>query len=269
MLNSDTITYNGKVYKCSDLECIYKKEGTFIDIKLAVPDIGIRMTEYDSNVIAIKTDTFKYKINEKTSITKKITFVKKRVNKAVEQRRRTWKPFGAAANEDNKSFSFPGEEVFMEYVNDKRLLDYNDNFLKKQSCKKSFSKSTSYKPKMSIISNVKDKNSFKINKTGYIPSSIKKKIDKNTGLKNFSIIIKNIPTNLERSQVEYELKKMFNEFGTIKKVTILMDKYEPTKIRDIAFIDFSFASEAISALKSTKRINIGCCILSKEMAKQK
>ena len=62
-------------------------------------------------------------------------------------------------------------------------------------------------------------------------------MDKNVGLTNFSIIIKNIPTNLERYDVEYELKTKFSEFGTIKKVTVLMDKYEPTKIREIAFID--------------------------------
>ena len=42
-------------------------------------------------------------------------------------------------------------------------------------------------------------------------------MDKNVGLTNFSIIIKNIPTNLERYDVEYELKTKFSEFGTIKK----------------------------------------------------
>ena len=280
MINSETFDFHGKTYEYNNLECVYKKDGEFIDIKKAVPDIGIRMTEYN-NVIAIKTDIYKYKIDAKNNVVRKVIYVKKYRNKAVENRRKNWKPFGVK-NNDTKSYKFIGEPVSMEYADENgRLLSYNDDFVAKSTNTKStnvkstnvkstkFSTSSTYKPNISIINNVKDNSVFKINNVGYIPSSIKNKMDKNVGLTNFSIIIKNIPTNLERYDVECELKTKFSEFGTIKKVTVLMDKYEPTKIREIAFIDFSFASEAISALKSTKRICIGSCILSKEMAKKK
>ena len=105
--------------------------------------------------------------------------------------------------------------------------------------------------------------------SGYVPPSIRKKMKENAHLENFSIIVKNIPTSLERHEAKFELRMLFEKFGEIKKINVLSDKYDPTRIRDVAFVDFAYACDAQKALDSSERLLMGSCILSKQKAAEK
>ena len=87
--------------------------------------------------------------------------------------------------------------------------------------------------------------------------------------RKFFIILKNLPTYYTKIDMIYKIKEYFCKFGEIKFVNVLTDKYKMDKIRDIAFIDFVYASDSIKALESTERFIIDSSIIEKQKVKKR
>ena len=257
-------------YDFSNLKCIYEKE-EIIPIEEEIKNNSENMSKYN-NVTGVKYTIKKYQLNSKTIVTRKVkTYILKQ-HKDVIARQKNWKPFGKAAI-SNVGCTSIGDEVFMQNTYndpfskkeeiDKRLLES----IKKQLMKEKTKKAQAYQPKMK---NKKEDSNFSFKDSGYIPPVIKNKIDNNIELEkepeNFSIIVKNLPIQLTEEEIYDNLYYYFEVFGKIRKINILKDKFNPNKIRDMAFIDFFNYKDAVEALKCKKRILIGNCIVIKEKA---
>lgn len=282
-----TIGIDLNKYDFNKMELLRTEEGEFVDLAEAVPDIVERMTKYAPEIVAIKKTRYVYKIDDKNTLVRTVKTVKSRVLQRVLDRRKNWKPFGKATNTNNGTKSI-AEPVYMDIANEKGEFD-DDNatssevkkileklptkILGKKSGKSGFSLS-SYKPNLTLLNGsastvgIESSSSFSTTDR-YIPESIKNMMNKNVGLENFSLVIKNIPTFMERRDVDQELRKLFGGFGSIRKINILHDSYDSTKLRGIAFIEYAYATEATEALNSTKRFSIGPSILLKEKANKK
>ena len=277
-MDFDIDTVDPSTFDFSKFKCIHHTPGEFKPIEEVVPDFGTRMVKYP-DVTHIKEEVFKYKISDKQTITKTIRSVRKKILKRVLERRENWKPFGKAAI-SNDGITTIGAPVFMEMVNSSGKFNNNGDdsseiiqHLKKNlgNRKSSGFKCAAYRPNSSLIEKASaGTNEFKSSsRGGYIPSSIKSKLDANKGLEKFSIVIKNIPSNgYTIEQLRSELRHLFEKFGMIDKIKILTDK-RTGMIKDIAFIDFAYPSDAVKALENNDRMIIGPCILSKERAKSK
>lgn len=275
-MDFDINTADPSTFDFSKYKCVSHEIGEFKPIEEVIPDLATRMIKYP-DVTHIKEEKFKYKINEKQTVTKTIRTARKKILKRVLERRQNWKPFGKAAI-SNDGITTIGAPVFMQMVNSSDNFKTADdsseivqNIKKNLSNRKSGFKMASYKPKTEFIQKAKEgANEFKpSSKGGYIPASIKTKLDANKGLQNFSIIIKNIPSNgYTIEQLRSEIRFLFEKFGMIEKIKILTDR-RTGMIKDIAFIDFTYPSDAQKALDDNGRMVIGPCILSKERAKSK
>ncbi len=276
-------------YDFDKMELLRVEEGEFIDLEIAVPDIVERMTKYPHDVKALKITRYVYKIDEKNTLVRTVKTVKSRILQRVLDRRKNWKPFGKAivSNAGTRSI---GEPIYMDMANKNGDFDDDDDSaevkkilgkipMKLSGKKKSKSGFTlsSYKPNLTLLKenggsnadSTTDGSSTFATPGRYVPESIKKMMSKNTGLENFSLVIKNLPSFMERREVDHELRKLFGEFGSIRKINILHDSYDPNKLRGIAFIEYAYATEAMAALNSTKRFSIGPSILLKEKANKK
>lgn len=200
--------------------------------------------------------------NEEGIIIKRVKkyVILKHVPKEVVERKKKWVPFGIKTNKNVTTRS--RDEMYM-IIPDK-LNKFNKNQQKVKEVKAS---STKYVPKRRQIKEMNEKSNIGFSK--YIPPSIKNKILNNKNKESFSIIIKNIPTNLDKYEAKDKLKYLFGKFGEIQKINVLMDKFNPNLIRDIAFIDYVYTTDAIKALESKERFIIDSCILTKEKVAKK
>ena len=86
---------------------------------------------------------------------------------------------------------------------------------------------------------------------------------------NISIVIKNIPKTLTRIEVNMELKKLFEPYGSISKINILNNRDVRNELLGIAFIDFFRPSSVDKIIQSSNKFKLGHCILSIEKKKPK
>lgn len=202
-----------------------------------------------------------------------------RVPQEIIERKNRWVPFGITSNKNATTRS--PEEIKMVLVQEEKR--------KAEKMKQGFMQPSQPQKEEAVASAEKYVPTLRLKKkqpfqatldsqtpetdngfgSGYVPPSIRKKMKENAHLENFSIIVKNIPTSLERHEAKFELRMLFEKFGEIKKINVLSDKYDPTRIRDVAFVDFAYACDAQKALDSSERLLLGSCILSKQKAAQK
>ena len=220
---------------------ISKNLGEYQKIEEYEPNPFIRKTKYPL-VTHIKIDTYKYKdeydkIHNKTVTTKKYCG-----NKSVIDRRLRMKKFGDAIN-SNENITTVGEPVNMEMVNSKtkifgKKLDNNTNT---NICSK---KNNLYKPtKVAINQN----NTIKYTKEP-----------------EYKVILRNIPTHYTIADMSNILKTHLKDFGLIKSIRLIKDKYDNLSIRDIAFVEFFYEKDMNKFLSNKNRIIIDNSIIDFE-----
>ena len=102
----------------------------------------------------------------------------------------------------------------------------------------------------------------KIETGAYKPPGSDKKI-------NTTLVVKNVPTYLDRTTAYQHLKAILIEFGNIQRITVLQDKHNPDKISGMAFVDFYNINSVTNILNSKKRFVLEHNILQIEKSKKK
>ena len=244
------------------------EETDFIPIEEIEPDENKRRIEY-LYVTHQKKKVMLYNIDGKEI--KRTIKTNKLCGKKNVLERRNWKPFGEAVN-GNKGITTIGAPVYLELCSNngsyKKKEEYSEPIkpsLNTSSKKKaSFSLST-FKPSEESLKKTQDiSNNFK-SSGGYIPSFIKDKINESKDIENFSIVVKNFPLDKDKRELEFLIKNLFKQFGTIDRVKVLTNKFTG-EVKDIAFVDFCYGIDAQKALKSQEKLMIDYCILSLEKA---
>lgn len=228
----------------------------------------------------------KIKLSEKVEknadgvVVRKITkYILCKVPPEVIRRRQTWKPFGITTNKNVTTRST--EDIYMT------IIDRDDKYnLKKEKAEREKAQASAsaskqkYVPKRMKLKELAPADGgsdagFSSSAGGspfggnsYVPPSIRKKLKQNKNKEHISIVVKNIPITLDKYEAKDRLRSLLSKFGEIQKINVLMDKYDNTKIRDIAFVDFVYPSDAEAALQSTERLIIDSCILTKDRAKK-
>lgn len=244
----------------------------YIPIKQFEKDPFIRSEKYH-NVTHIKIEKYIYKKPNGGTITKTVTKKKKKRfgnNLFGAAKPTTSNPF------PNEGTTSEGAEVFIESPKT-FIKNSNSNFKKNTTTKlPSFSSSMkAFKPSLKNLDKFKNFDNFKgpniFQNTGFtktfVPSALKSKMADNMGLENFSIVIKNVPSEYDIRDIEFKLRNMFRSFGEIERLKVLSDKNDNTLSRDIAFLDFIYPSDAINILKSTERFVIEHNVLNLEKSK--
>jgi len=175
----------------------------------------------------------------------------------------------------------PPEEKDVHAYNDKKRKEYYKIEKKLNlymSIIDSEYKLTERKEEKKKVSTIVTKNGFKIfkvNKDTLDRLSKKKpekklyKVVSNVGDKSCSLVIKNIPTHINRDRAYTNIKAMFLKFGGISKLTILNSKIDTSKLLGIGFIDF-YNSECVDKiLNSNTRFVLDRSILLLERQKKK
>jgi len=102
----------------------------------------------------------------------------------------------------------------------------------------------------------------KVETGAYKPPGSDKKI-------NTTLVVKNIPTYLNRNTAYQNIKTILIEFGNIQRITFLQDKNNPDKISGMAFVDFYNINSVDNILSSKKRFVLEHNILQIEKSKKK
>jgi hypothetical protein len=279
---------NNSDYDFSNHKLISSEKGEYIDIEEYEPDQVKRSRNYPY-VTHIKIEVKKYLNQEGKEVKSTITSKRLRGKKSVIDRRYRMmkKPnqgrFGKAAQvskEENNSVTYYGADVFIEPPNapTKDTLTIVREKMKERAVKRGFS-TNKFRPSSKLIDKLNE-NSSKLKpfseessggfkKSSFIPSKIREKHKQNQGVENFSIIIKNIPEDVEVRGMENRLRSMLKQFGDISRLKVLSNKYDRTLTSGIAFIEYAYANDANSLLVCKQKIVIDSAILLVEKAKPK
>ena len=253
----DWITYTKKNPKRVGLE--------FMDKQLILIKYP-RLVDITEEVVKYKTDD-KYVYD--------ITYhVKKLVPTGIAERRNL-KPFGEAAK-GNRNVTRVGEEIFIEYLNDeswrnKKITKNEDENISKADSGftttgkggfKLFKSSSRTIRKMSTMEN-----------TYMPPSDDRGRMRSNT----YSIVIKNIPNDMEVNDAKNQLLDIFNNFAydsnihknvqSICTVNILTNN--DNIIKGIAFVDFYNEESCNKVLNSNSKFKLGFNVLTIEQKKSR
>ena len=214
--------------------------GEFINIDKFEPNPFLRKTNYPL-VSQIKIDTIKYKDENNKIHIKKVTTKRYSGNRNVIKRRLNMKKFGDALNSNDDGITTVGEEVKIEMVNckniDKPLIENIDCFNNQTEEKKY------YKPTKFSIDNTKNSETKNV---------------------EYKVLLRNIPTDYSIKEMSNIIKDNLNDFGLIKSIRLMKDKYNSLLIRDIAFVEFFYKKDMDNLLNSGKRIIIDNSIIDFE-----
>ena len=218
---------------------VSKKLGEFIDIHKYEPNPFIRKVKYPL-IVQIKTDIIKYKdannkIHTGTVVTKKYSAPKK-----ILKRKLHMKKFGDALRSNEDNFATIGEMVKMEMVNKK-----DDDTIAIRNID-------------DIINNIQPTQSYKPVKV-FAPNETT-----NIEKEEYKLLLRNIPTEYSIQEMSSILKSHLKEYGLIKSIRLMKDKYNTLLIRDIAFIEFFYKKDMDKLLNSNKKIIIDNSIINLE-----
>ena len=222
-------------------------------------------------------------------------YCNKKILKCVLGRTNTIKPFGGAKKnpKNNKSsrgpitFLVPPDKDTMEYTRDKieqrklsvgefkfyktiegapiKIYDPLDKKKKAPDLTKITKKSgfTTFRPSEQMLKRIKTNGESSKKTTGYKPPSI------HMDMGVCSLVVKNIPKASTRLEVNSQLKKLFEKYGSINKINVLNSKTVKDELLGIAFIDFFRSSSVDKIIQSSDKFKLGHCILSIEKKKSK
>jgi len=237
-----------------------------------------------NDIVKISEKRYYYKENDNIILDIQYYYSRRRNKIALN---RNLQKFGTNNNEYKASIGepvwiCPPDKDVHDYNNDKRKQYYK---LEKKlnlylSDTGSEYKIFKVKEKRNITKTITKANGFKIFK---VDKDMLTKIESNklgekskkykppslSNSESTTIVIKNIPTYLDKQVVYNSLKQIFIKYGGISKITVLQNKMDSNKLLGIAFIDFFNSKTVDSVLGINKKFAIQSNILTIERQKKK
>ena len=222
-------------------------------------------------LVDITEEVIQYKKDDKTYVYDIKYSVKTLQSKGISERRKL-KPFGQAAI-SNKNVTSVGEEVNIEYLNSEswRNKKYEKNKEEITNVDKthvSSNKFKLFKPSNRVIKKKENmESSYKPPEARVLSSRPK----------SYSLVIKNIPKDMDVNDARNELIHIFSECGfdstiheniqSVCKVNVLTNS--DNKIKGLAFIDFNDEITYNKILNSNNKFKLGYNVVYLEKKKSK
>lgn len=225
--------------------------------------------------VDIVEEVIQYKTNKETHIYDIKYHVKTLVPKRMPERAKL-KPSGEASA-GNRNITRIGEEVFIEYLNSEKWRNkpkpvvadrYPVNLADVSSGPPGTNKFKLFRPTTGAIKKISSMES------SYKPPS--KHI--NNGLpRSYSVVIKNIPHDIDANEAQEELSILFSDYvydkrlhkniQSVCRVNILTNHEK--KVKGIAFVDFYHEESYNKVINSTSRFKLGFNVISVEEKKSR
>ena len=198
----------------------------------------------DNNGIYKKTTIYENKDSIKMKLIKtyKKTTIKEKIHKNVLDRKKNWKPFGKALDENNKLVTFLGDEIQIEYKDSEKFSYVNSNLNKDFNIFEDiFIGKNIENPKIKIKNNNKEKYKptkslkYKFDKTNKKSNESKEPKLNKTNSNIYSFKPKNVNENIYKKKLfiqnlnqefrEDDIASYIEHLGDIKDIYICRNKY--------------------------------------------